>query len=155
MPFRGFDEDVFFERRETGRKRLTNRLGHTFPSQRVKVLRAMGVNSSVSDSGKRTVSVDTRSERPNVVFFSDAGEELDVNAQQAIGDIAFNLWRQSQSGVLSERDLNQTLKKLSAVVLHHIDRDDPADVSRFLLFTDPEDGRYYAPFAYLSNKPHI
>lgn len=70
-----------------------------------------------------------------------------------VGDIAFNLWRQSQNGLVSERDINQTLKKLSSVVLHHIDKQDPSDVSRFLMFTDAEDGRYYAPFAYLGNKP--
>jgi hypothetical protein len=49
--------------------------------------------------------------------------------------------------------LNQTLKKLSSVVLHHTDKQDPAELSRFLMFTDAEDGRYFAPFAYLGNKP--
>lgn len=122
IPFQNFETDVFFERRDTGRKRLTNSLGQTFPGHRVKVHRAMGVSSTIKDSGKRNISVDTRAERPNVVFFSDAGEELDIGTQQMIGDVAFNLWRQSQNGLISERDINQTLKKLSSVVLHHIDK---------------------------------
>jgi hypothetical protein len=70
-----------------------------------------------------------------------------------VGDIAFNLWRKAQSGSANHRDITSTLRNLSSVVLAHIDRNDPADVSRFLLFTDVDEGRYFAPFAYLNNKP--
>lgn len=81
MPFQSFENDVFFERRDSGRKRLTNGFGHTFPGQRVKVHRAMGVQSTIKENGKRSIHIDTRAERPNVVFFSDAGQELDINTQ--------------------------------------------------------------------------
>ncbi len=43
------------------------------PVERVKVERTMYINVNVTDCGKKQFRVDTRSEHPNVVFFSDFG----------------------------------------------------------------------------------
>ena len=45
------------------------------------------------------------------------------------------------------------LRDLSAVAIHHTNEDSQSDMAKLMLFTDFEDGRYFAPFAYINGKP--
>lgn len=153
MPFKSFDQDVFFERRDSGKRRLTNGAGNTFPADRVKIERTMLVSSDSNATGKKTIRVDTRSTHPNLIFFTDCGQQLDGHTQQLVGELTFRMWHKSQQRDITLRDLTELLRKLSAVVFHHINQASQPDLAKAVLFTDINEGRYFAPFAYIQGSP--
>ena len=79
----------------------------------------MFIGVARNENGKKTIHVDTRADKPNVVFFTDCGEKVDFHTQQLVGEIAFRLWHKAQHQSVNARDLIELLRMLSAIAMHH------------------------------------
>lgn len=89
-------------------------------------------------------------ETPNVVFFREFDH---INSENAtlVTDISFKLWYMIKTKQLNNKQLQQLLKKLTAVLIAHTKKNDMPAINKTLLYTNPENGEFLAPLAMLQD----
>lgn len=63
-----------------------------------------------------------------------------------MADLLFELWKGIKTGELSSRQLGFILKNMTAVLIHH-NKKDGKMLGKIMVYTDMDNGDYFAPIA--------
>ena len=100
------------------------------------------------DGKQKTIKVSNEDENPNVVFFREV-DYISSENSTLITDISFHLWMLIKTKQLNNKQLQQLLQKLTAVLVAHTKKNDMPAITKTLLYTNPSNGEYLAPLAAL------